>query len=245
MKFSAYIRNLFFPPRCAICGKMLGIASGSPLCIDCQYELSKESARLCKGCGLDQSSCTCLLPVLKPEGFLFHVKLYGYSATDRRSPANRLVYKMKSSQRSELYDDLACKLEKNVLSAVTTECSARSLTPVITYVPRSRSSVAKYGFDQAELLARALSRRLSIPTVIAVKRKHLTDAEMKSLNAAGRFTAGANAFEVNSRCGVGKNTLLIIVDDVITSGASVYWTAKTASSLGVTDFAVVSVAKTY
>lgn len=245
MGIPSFIRDLFFPPRCAICGKMLGIASGSPLCIDCRYELSKESARICNGCGLDQSSCTCLLPILKPEGFLFHVKLYGYSSSNRRSYANRLVYKMKSSQRQELYDDLARKLEKNVLASVTAECSARSLTPVITYVPRSRSSVAKYGFDQAELLARALSRRLAIPTVTAVKRKHLSDAEMKSLNAAGRFAAGANAFEANSRCGVGKNTLLIIVDDVITSGASVYWTAKTAASLGVTDFAVVSVAKTY
>lgn len=245
MGIMSCIKDLFYPPKCAICGKMLGIASGSSFCADCSYDLAKESSTACKDCGLDRNECKCVLPILKSEGFCFHMKLFVYNANRRRSPANRLVYKMKSSQRPELYDEIASRLEKNVRSAVTAECSSRSLVPVITYVPRSRSSVAKYGFDQAQLLAKALSKRLSIPMVTAVKRKHLDDAEMKSLSGKNRFLAGANAFEAVPGCGVDKDTLLIIVDDVLTSGASVYWTAKNVSALGVKSFAVVTVAKTY
>lgn len=244
MGILTYVKSVFYPPRCAACRSPLDISRSSPFCIDCQYELSKASCRRCVDCGLDIHKCTCVLPVLRAEGFSFHVKLFGYSTSNRKDTVNKLIYTMKSSQRRELYDWLAMMLEKDVSNAVAAQCSTSSLVPLITYVPRSGGSVARYGFDQAELLARALSRRLSIPVTAVVRRKNLTDAEMKRMNAASRFAAGANAFEPIFGCGAGKNTLLIIVDDVVTSGASVYWTAQNASNLGVTNFAAVSVAKT-
>lgn len=244
MEILTYLKSLFYPPKCAVCKDVLDLSRNSPFCMDCQYELSKSMTVNCKDCGLDISQCKCVPSVLKPEGFHFHVKLFGYSASKRNDPVNKLIYTMKASQRRELYDWLAFMLESELRSAVAATCAANHLRPVITYVPRSRRSVVKYGFDQAELLARALSRRLSIPLVTAVRRKNLSDAEMKGLNAANRFAAGANVFEPNNGCGAGKGDLLIIVDDVLTSGASVYWAARVAGALGVTDFAVCSAART-
>ncbi len=244
MGIATYIKNIFYPPKCAVCKNTLDISRKSPFCADCQYELSRALSQKCRDCRNDMHQCTCVPSSLKNEGFLFHVKLFGYNPSDRTDPVNRLVYTMKASERREIYDWLALMLEPELKGAISAACQTSSLRPVITYVPRSKKSVAKYGFDQAELLARALSRRLSIPTVSAVKRKNLNDAEMKKLNAVSRFSAGANAFEPVLGCSVGKGDLLIIVDDVLTSGASVYWTAKTASALGVTDFAVCTVAKT-
>lgn len=244
MGILTYIKELFYPPKCAVCKNILEGSHGGPICTECRYELSRLSSQKCADCGLDIYQCRCVLPVLKSEGFAFHIKLYGYSTSNRTDPANKLIYTMKSSQRRELYDWLATMLEAELLTAVDAHCKAYSLVPIITYVPRSRRSVARYGFDQAELLARALSRRLSIPVRAVVRRKNLIDAEMKLLNSSSRFAAGANAFEAVPGCGVGKNTFLIIVDDVVTSGASVYWTAQTAKTLGVSSFAVVSVART-
>ncbi len=239
------LKGLFYPPKCVICGNILPFDTKTSFCPDCAAELSKAIGRKCPDCGLYSNACKCVLPVLRAEGFLFHVKLFGYNANHRSSPANRLVYRMKSSQKSALYSSLADMLAPSLSAEIAAQCAALSLAPLITFVPRSRDSVSKYGFDQAELLAKALAKKLSIPFAAAVKRKHLSDAQMKLLTASGRFSAGADAFEPIRGCGAGCGVVLIIVDDVLTSGASAYWTAKAASLLGVRHFAAVSVAQTY
>ena len=87
---------------------------------------------------------------------------------------------------------------------------------VITNVPIHKKRRAKRGYDQAELLARELSRLSGIPyEPLLVKVRHTQaqstlDAHDRAQNIKGAFSAKESA----------KGRRILLVDDVITTGAT-------------------------
>lgn len=238
--------ELFFPSKCAVCGKLTGRgADEAPFCEDCRALLKDKMNERCDTCGHIVSDCKCIPQALASSGFLFHSKLFIYRTSLRHDPANRLIYRMKSSSEKRLYRAVAGELAKSVGERISAYAAERSLSPVITYVPRSVRSIRKYGNDQALLLAYALADELGIKCVTAVKRKHTSGKEMKKLSAEERFLESTDIFEPVQNDAIGTNTLLIIVDDIITTGASVCAVSDAVRKIGVTEFGALSVGRTY
>lgn len=114
-------------------------------------------------------------------------------------------------------------LAAQMLSVLSADKELPTMEPentIITFVPRSRNAVLRYGFDQARLLAEALSERTGIACEETVRRRR-NGREQKKLNAAQRkrnvkhlFEPIANIDEAVS----GKN--IILIDDIVTTGAS-------------------------
>jgi ComF family protein len=97
------------------------------------------------------------------------------------------------------------------------------------------------GFDQAEVLARELSRRTGIPAVRALRRKRHTDPQagltrrQRRENIRGCFqTAAPEAVR-------GRRVLLI--DDVLTTGATVNAAAAALKQAGAAHVAVFTLAR--
>lgn len=82
----------------------------------------------------------------------------------------------------------------------------------VTWVPTSPARRRERGFDQAELLALALGRRLGVPAVRALRRRP-GPAQTGLDRAARSATAG---FVARAR----PEVPLLVVDDVCTTGAT-------------------------
>ncbi|MFQ5574425.1 MAG: ComF family protein [Terriglobia bacterium] len=85
---------------------------------------------------------------------------------------------------------------------------------VVTWVPMGRQKQAQRGYNQAELLGRALGKRLSVEagSLIGLKRRL---REQNSLPLSGREQNVKDAFEARADL---HRLKIILADDVLTTG---------------------------
>ena len=109
---------------------------------------------------------------------------------------------------------------------------------VVTWVPTTAARRRRRGFDQAELLARALARRLRLPCRRLLHRQE--GPAQTGLHLALR-RAGPTFLPVGRlRAGLG----VLLVDDVVTTGATVSAAARALRAAGAGRVEVVAAART-
>lgn len=112
-----------------------------------------------------------------------------------------------------------------------------SLVPV----PLHGSRRKQRGFNQTEKLAEVLSEDLAVPMVLALQRIRKTAPQVR-LNAAGRQANVGGAFRLAPGVSVsGKR--VILVDDVVTTGATLGACAHALVAGGAASVSVVTVAR--
>ena len=108
---------------------------------------------------------------------------------------------------------------------------------VVTWVPTTAARRRRRGFDQAELLARAVARRLRRPCRALLTRGDGPPQTGRSLHdrRIGPSLAG------RSRAGPAR---VLLVDDVITTGTTVSVAARALRAAGCAHVSVVAAART-
>lgn len=108
---------------------------------------------------------------------------------------------------------------RSVVSAVADGLAAvvwdRGPPDAVAWLPTSKKRRRERGFDQAELLARAVARRLGIPTVSVLRRRPGPPQTGRSWDERAdnvAFVATRGARRLDGR--------LAVVDDVCTTGAT-------------------------
>ena len=132
--------------------------------------------------------------------------------------ADRLVYSLKRKRLPRIFEFAANELANRMISF----CREKNLdvsNAVITHVPRRKSSVIKYGFDHGRALAEKLSEKLGLPFVELLDRRG-RGREQKKLTVEKRFLNSSNRFALLKNADIKEKTV-IVVDDVITTGATV------------------------
>ena len=117
-------------------------------------------------------------------------------------------YKNGCGYLKEYFADLICRKLENLPKA---DC--------IVYIPMTKKSIHKRGYNQAELLAKSISDRTQIPVLKDGLLKAKETAAQKSLSKKERATNLADCFKVNDRKLIKDKTILLI-DDVLTTGAT-------------------------
>lgn len=90
---------------------------------------------------------------------------------------------------------------------------------LVTYIPMTAADQRARGYNQGELLARDLAKRLSLPLVPTLRKCYQTQPQ-KHLNAVERTGNVLGVFDVCQGAAIADKTVLL-VDDVITTGATV------------------------
>jgi predicted amidophosphoribosyltransferase len=118
---------------------------------------------------------------------------------------------------------------------------ARTLAPIpaelMTFVPSTRASIAERGFNTAQELARALSVLIHVPcSGLLDKVRDTADQaglgrDQRRRNLSGAFRARATA---------GK---IVLVDDVMTTGATADACARALRAAGASEVVVVTFAR--
>ena len=237
MKLKELIDSIFFylsVPKCVGCGERLR-KEENVLCDGCTAEYENVKRRNCSICSNTLDRCVCTNKYLDAHYVHKLIKVYRYLPDDKL-PSNRLIYSLKRDNRSDVLELLSGELYSAVLHSVKDPSEY-----VFTNVPRSRKSTVKYGYDHAALLAKSLAKRFSAtyyqPLISKSKQpQKKTSGEERLHNA--RFAVKKNAEDLTDK-------KIILVDDIVTTGASLGASAMHLKSLGAKQIIGAAVAIAY
>ncbi len=110
---------------------------------------------------------------------------------------------------------------------------------IIIPIPLTRKREWNRGYNQSEEIAKGISRYTKIPIVTnAVKRTRFAQSQTR-LKSEQRKQNVENAFKLLKPSLI-KGKHILLVDDIITTGATVYSCAKELQKAGNTTFSIIS-----
>ncbi|HUS07378.1 MAG TPA: ComF family protein [Bryobacteraceae bacterium] len=228
--------NLVFPDECRVCEKTLHEFSRVPVCSACLQDSKPLLA--------DYFCIDCKTPFLNASPLdengrcgLCRRGLTGFDATysfgEYEGTLRKLIHLFKYSHMQPL----AKPLGKMLLSVLPRENRYDMVVPMPLHWLRRW----KRGFNQSQLLARVVAGRLGTPLVSALRRKRATLPQAGLSNAQRRSNV-AGAFVVRKRAIV-KDRHILLVDDVMTTGATLAASASALKRAGASRITVLTVAR--
>lgn len=112
---------------------------------------------------------------------------------------------------------------------------------VICYVPMTKKAEKKRGFNQCEVMARNVGYNTNIPVSNCIKKIKDTK-EQKTLTKEERITNLRGVFKINSVKDI-KNKNVILIDDIMTTGATISECKYILKKSGVKQIIVLTIAK--
>lgn len=115
-------------------------------------------------------------------------------------------------------------------------------TPIFVPLPSSPANMKKRGYSHTALMARALARRVIGATTCELLRSSKSRKDQVGLDTHERSKNLEGAFRIDLRGFRLANRPIVLVDDVLTSGASMASAIQTLSlgGLGVSSFCVLA-----
>lgn len=205
-----------FPPRCLLCGEA-GL-NGRDLCPACTAALPWNSSA-CLRCALPlPTPGTCGACLQKPPAMseTHAVFVYGF-------PLDRLIPRLK------FHNDLAAG---RLLSGLMAEGLAALPRPAaLVPVPLHGTRLGRRGYDQALELAAPLAQRLRIPLLADALLRTRATSPQSELDAIARQRNLRRAFAVRANAVLPDH--IVLIDDVMTTGATLEAAARTLLRAGV------------
>lgn len=206
------LKDLFFPRKCILCGKLL----------------DTHQTDLCPGCRINA-------PVFpKPKikfSFIAHWTALWYYKNDVRSSLLRYKFYGRRGYGQVYGRFLAMRLMNDRMEDFD----------VLTWVPISRLRRFRRGYDQVELIAQAVAAELktdAVPTLKKIRntppQSGLKDAAHRRANVLGAYRA------VDPDIVRGKRVLLL--DDIVTTGATVSECARVLLTAGAKEVCFAAIA---
>jgi ComF family protein len=204
--------DLVYPPRCPLCGE--GLASQSGLCAACWSELVIPGSPCCASCqrpfarGTPGDTMICAPCLSDPPSHDGIAAATLYNETSRQ-----LVLRFKHGRRIALAPMLARQIAVR-LPVLEGEW-------LLVPVPLHRGRLWRRGFNQSALLAREIERQSPARLLVDGLVRRTATPALGRLGARARQRALAGAIAANPRrAGELHGAQIILVDDVLTSGAT-------------------------
>ncbi len=234
--FFAALLPLVFVPRCAACSAVLD-SKEIPLCDNCKKAYLLESKYLCSGCNRAHRMCTCRAGFEGAKIPQLHVTAYDVK---RVSVSKSMILNIKDNNIPSAFDFLATEMLTAFKERYIRLFERTNV--LITFVPRSEKAKRKAGHDQSEQLAcriSDMSGAVFMPLFVnnGIKaQKNLSYAERED-------NARKNYGLLMPELGLDGQTV-IIVDDIVTTGASIGACAALARKAGARAVIALCAAKT-
>ena len=227
--------TLFFPRCCLVCGCV--IDDGGAICPDCWGQFNFIAAPLCARCGYpfphpvaDGAICGACTREAPPYASARAVLVYDAASRD-------LVLSFKYADRTRYAVAFGTWLHRAGKPAL-----ARA--DVIAPVPLHRLRLLRRRYNQSLLLARALSRASGCPLIPDLLVRTRNTPTQGRLSRSARRRNVRRAFAIRKAAAaavVGKSILL--VDDVLTTGATVEACTRILLDGGVSEVHVLTLAR--
>lgn len=235
MEKNLFRKILFYlsVPRCVFCGDRLDIDDDG-LCKSCLPRYNDLKLRNCSRCSLPLNACSCSNAFLENHYVKKHIKVFRYIRHHDDNVANNLIFSLKRENRDDVLSFLASEIETAIINTIGED---RDFT--VTNVPRRKSAKVKYGIDHSKLLAKRVAKDLGLKYVSILKSK--SRMPQKSLIGIDRIK---NA-EFDIKRTAEKGTRFILIDDIVTTGASLGSCAALLHAIGAKEIIGASLAVAY
>lgn len=203
--------DLVFPPRCPLCGDAIATQTG--LCSGCWSTLVVPGEPACTSCSrpfgdgvADGSICApCLADPPRHDGIA--------AATLYNEASRKLVLSLKHGSRISLAPMMA-----GMMAAKLPFLDGDWL---VTPVPLHRWRIWKRGYNQSAELARGICKSCDARLVVDMLERRKATPSLGGLGKKARERVLSGAIALNPRrAGMIKGARIVLVDDVLTSGAT-------------------------
>lgn len=217
------------PPRCPGCG---GIVDGDDrFCVTCFAQLLFLGPPHCACCGLPlphdgDAAAQCGACLAEPPPFATARAPLAYGG-----PARKVVLALKHGRRLHLAR-LMARAMLRVAGPLPDDA-------VIVPVPSHRWRLWQRGFNQAAVIARQIARQSGRPLLVDALTRIKPTSSTKGLTRKQRAANVTGAFKVARKADV-QGRAVVLVDDVMTTGATVAACARQLKRAGARHVAVLT-----
>jgi ComF family protein len=211
-------------PDCCLCGRPAG-SDGVPLCADCARDLPPPAAHACPRCALPSPAGEiCGHCLREPPAFDSTRAAFDYAF-----PLDVLVKRLKYGHRLALAGFFAHAL------------APLPCVDLVLPMPLHPRRLRARGFNQAVEIARPLARAANVPLALAAVARIRDTPPQASLERDARLTNLRTAFASRRRF---DGLRIALVDDVMTTGASLDALARCLKASGAAQVHNLVVART-
>lgn len=203
MNCREHLLDLLFPRKCPFCREILA-DSDAPLCPSCQPRLPWQTGKSAEGKVDFADGC------LSPLGYQGSVP-----------------------EAVRRYKFGGVRAYARPFGLLMAQCAADHALEVdcVTWVPLSARRLRRRGYDQAELLARRVGEELGLPAEPLLRKIRDTQTQSDLDTEGARRANALGAYAVLPGTGI-KGKRILVVDDVVTSGATLSECARMLRQAG-------------
>lgn len=218
MRLPEALLRLLYPSRCVVCGEPL--PKDAMICPGCeQYVNHPAKKNRCAVCFLPADRCGC-------GKKLYYDRVAAPFLRD--TPAKRTVDSMKFNGRLDLVRPLAVFMKLALDERGMTEN-----VDLITFIPMDKRKERKKGYNQAEELAKELSKQTGLPCLPLLEKYGRTPSQHERPTYLSRSGNLLGAYEpIRTAIPAFEGKRVLVTDDIVTTGATVNEAAKTLLIFG-------------
>jgi ComF family protein len=210
-RLAVYGLDLLLPPRCPACREI--VDNAGRFCLKCWTGLTFLTDPVCAGCGapfeIDRGpNARCGACLEAPPRYAAARAALAYDGS-----ARTVLLGFKHGDRQHLVEIMAPQLVRAGRDWFGPDS-------VLVPVPLHRWRLWKRGFNQAALLAHAVSRRTGSPLVVDALVRVKPTRSSQGMGRRARADNVRGAFRVARPAAI-KAKEIILIDDVLTTGATV------------------------
>lgn len=213
----------FFPRRCIYCDTV--IAPDDTACGACAEQIPRMEGICCPRCGRTKSMCMCRK---RRHAFETCIAAMRYEAG-----AKRAVRRLKTDRSSDLVRTMA----EEMVRALRARTDAAPLEAV-TFVPMTARDLRRREYNQSAALAAEVATLLELPCKPLLKKLYET-RKQKELPMIERSGNVLGVFDVQAPL---TDRRILLVDDLITTGATLHECAKMLKIYGAETVTVLTFA---
>ncbi len=230
------VLKVIYPDQCVSCDALTDAPHG--LCGACWKDtpfLFGPSCRLCGtpllgGAGDEETPCDDCLASPPPWS-------RGWAVTSYEGQARSLILKLKHADRMDLARPASTWMAERLTGQLSNET-------VVVPVPSHRFRFISRRYNQAALLARGVAVRLGLELAVDALVRTVATPKLDGMSADQRFRQLDGAIALNMRHkGDLKGRPVLVVDDVMTSGATLSSASQVLKSAGVSSISVIVLAR--
>jgi ComF family protein len=232
------VLDLLYPARCPVCEHALGAGRRDPLCGECWTAIERIDRPFCETCGLP-------LPSFDPAARAVSLRCHACAAA-----APPFEYARAAGAYAGVLRDALHALKfggkralARPLSDLMLDTCGGLLGPqvdALVPVPLAPERERDRGFNQATLVAGHLAAASGLPLRARWLWRHRGTRPQTELTAVGRRGNVAHAFGASPHA---AGAHVVLVDDIVTTGATAAECARTLRAAGARTVGVLAVAR--
>lgn len=221
--FNSFL-ELFFPPFCISCNRRLS-ETERHICFDCLMMIPVTNHLDIKDNNLEQQFA---------GRFPFR-RMAAYAYFIQESTLQKIVHELKYRNNPDIGYYMG-----EIIGKWVGESGEFHSVDFIIPIPLHKKRLKSRGYNQSEVLAQKIGEYLEKPILVDCLIRTINNPSQTKLSKKERYKNIQNIFEITNKNGL-ANKHILLIDDVITTGATIETCAKLILTCPNTSISVLSI----